>query len=106
VRALELARQHDERANQAYVLRVLGAVAEHCGQWDQAEEHFRASLQQATELGMRPLQVQCHLGLFGPLKARSHAVAAAEHQAAAAAMANAMQMHVWRNRLESTVRGA
>lgn len=105
-RALELAIRHDERANQAYARRVLGAVAEGDGQTHQAEQHLCAALRQATELGMRPLQVQCHVGLVGLLHLQGQDKTADEHMAVAASMSDAMRMYVRRSALEPAVRGA
>jgi len=64
-RALALAREHQERGNQAYALCLLGEIAarrqppEH----ERAEAHYRQALALAEELGMRPLQAHCHRGL-------------------------------------------
>jgi tetratricopeptide (TPR) repeat protein len=63
--ALELSRTHKERGTEAWALRLLGDMAaqrdpqEH----DQADEYYRQALALAEELGMRPLQAHCHLGL-------------------------------------------
>ena len=64
-RALALAREHQERSNQAYALRLLGEIAIHRDPPEvaQAEEHFQQALALAEELGMRPLLAHCHLGL-------------------------------------------
>jgi class 3 adenylate cyclase/tetratricopeptide (TPR) repeat protein len=63
--ALALAHRHQERGHEAYALRLLGEIAsrheppEH----ERAEAHYRHALALANELGMRPLQAHCHLGL-------------------------------------------
>jgi tetratricopeptide (TPR) repeat protein len=59
------ARAHQERGNEAYALRLLGDIAAHRvpPDVDQAEAHYRQALALAEELGMRPLQAHCHLGL-------------------------------------------
>jgi DNA-binding winged helix-turn-helix (wHTH) protein len=64
-RALVLAREHQERGNQAYALHLLGDIAAHREppQVGQAEAHYHRALALAEELGMRPLQAHCHLGL-------------------------------------------
>jgi tetratricopeptide (TPR) repeat protein len=64
-RALTLARGHQERGHQAYALRLLGAIAAHREPPESAsaETHYRQALALAEELGMRPLQAHCHLGL-------------------------------------------
>src|SRR5262249_6989542 len=64
-RALALAREHQERGNQAYALRFLGDIAAHCDLPEsiRAESHYHQALALAETLGMRPLQAHCHLGL-------------------------------------------
>jgi tetratricopeptide (TPR) repeat protein len=63
--ALDVARQHNERANEAYALHQLGAILAHADSPDvvQAEAHYRQALALANELGMRPLVAHCHHGL-------------------------------------------
>jgi class 3 adenylate cyclase/tetratricopeptide (TPR) repeat protein len=62
---LEFSRTHKERGQQAHALRLLGAIAAHRGPPEviQAAAHYRQALALAEELGMRPLQAHCHLGL-------------------------------------------
>src|SRR5262249_48230064 len=64
-RALDLAHRQKERGNEAWVLRLLGDIAAHSDPPDSrsAEEHYTQALARANELGMRPLQAHCHLGL-------------------------------------------
>jgi len=64
-RVLVLAREHQERGHQAYALRLLGDIAAHREppESESAEVHYRQALALAEELGMRPLQAHCHLGL-------------------------------------------
>jgi len=64
-RVLALARKHQERGNEAYALRLLGEIAVHRIplEVEQAKAHYRQALALAEELGMRPLQAHCHLGL-------------------------------------------
>ena len=64
-RALALAREHQERGHQAYALRLLGEIAarREPPESAQAEAHYQQALALANELGMRPLQAHCHLGL-------------------------------------------
>jgi tetratricopeptide (TPR) repeat protein len=63
--ALDLARQHKERANEAHALHQLGVVHAHATPPDaeQAEAYYQQALALAEELGMRPLQAHCHRGL-------------------------------------------
>jgi tetratricopeptide (TPR) repeat protein len=59
------ARERQERGYQAYALRLLGDIAAHrtLPDADTASAHYHQALTLADELGMRPLQVHCHLGL-------------------------------------------
>jgi class 3 adenylate cyclase/tetratricopeptide (TPR) repeat protein len=70
-RALALARQHKERGNEAYALRLLGEIHAHPAPpaIEPAENYYCQALALAEALGMRPLQAHCHLGL-GTLYAR------------------------------------
>jgi tetratricopeptide (TPR) repeat protein len=63
--ALDLARQRKERGNEAPALHQLGVVYAHAEPLDaaQAEAYYQQALALAEELGMRPLQAHCHLGL-------------------------------------------
>jgi tetratricopeptide (TPR) repeat protein len=64
-RALEFSRAHQERGHEAYALRLLGEIAAHRDppEVEQVEAHNLQALALAEELGMRPLQAHCHLGL-------------------------------------------
>ena len=63
--ALDLARQHKERADEALALYQLGIVHAHAGPPDvaPAEAYYQQALALAEALGMRPLQAHCHHGL-------------------------------------------
>jgi tetratricopeptide (TPR) repeat protein len=63
--ALDLARQHKERANEAHALYQLGALHahDHPPAAVLAEASYQQALSLATTLGMRPLVAHCHLGL-------------------------------------------
>jgi tetratricopeptide (TPR) repeat protein len=63
--ALALAREHQERGHQAYALRLLGDIAarREPPESEQAAAHYQQALALAEDLGMRPLQAHCHLGL-------------------------------------------
>jgi tetratricopeptide (TPR) repeat protein len=64
-RTLALAREHQERGNEAYALRLLGEIAarREPPEGKQAAAHYRQAFTLADELGMRPLQAHCHRGL-------------------------------------------
>jgi class 3 adenylate cyclase/tetratricopeptide (TPR) repeat protein len=63
--ALALAREHQEHGHQAYALRLFGDIAARGEPPEvaQAEAYYQQALILAEELGMRPLQAHCHLGL-------------------------------------------
>lgn len=63
--AVDLARTHKERGNEAYALRLLAEVASRREKLDSdvADGLFREALELAESLGMRPLVASCHDGL-------------------------------------------
>jgi tetratricopeptide (TPR) repeat protein len=64
-RLRELSHPHTGRGYQAHALRLLGEVARghEPPDLDQAEAYYCQALDLAEEIGMRPLQAHCHLGL-------------------------------------------
>jgi tetratricopeptide (TPR) repeat protein len=96
-RALALAREHQERGCQAYTLHLLGeiAVRRKPPESIQARDYYRQALALAEELGMRPLQAHCHLGL-GKLSAKIGRRAEARAALSAAVeLYRAMEMTFW-----------
>jgi tetratricopeptide (TPR) repeat protein len=71
-RALKLAQDRQERGNHAWALRLLGTLVAHgdIAHMAPASDYYEQALALAEELGMRPLQAHCHLGL-GTLYART-----------------------------------
>jgi tetratricopeptide (TPR) repeat protein len=63
--ALDLARQHKDRGDEALALHQLGVVQAHAAPLDaeEAEAHYQQALVLAEALGMCPLVAHCHLGL-------------------------------------------
>jgi class 3 adenylate cyclase/tetratricopeptide (TPR) repeat protein len=88
-RALAHARAHQERGNEAYVLRLLGAIAARRDPLEVAEaaSHYRQALTLADELGMHPLVAHCHRG-FGMLYTRT-----GQREQARTALAAAIEMY-------------
>jgi tetratricopeptide (TPR) repeat protein len=103
--ALDHARQLKERGNEAIALHQLGVVQAHADPLDatQAEAYYQQALALAEELGMRPLQAHCHLGL-GMLYATT-----GQHGQARAALSAAielyrgMEMQFWLPQAEATL---
>jgi class 3 adenylate cyclase/tetratricopeptide (TPR) repeat protein len=87
--ALDLARQLKERGHEALALHQLGTVQAHATPPDAAptEASYRQALDLAEELGMRPLQAHCHLGL-GTLYATT-----GQRQQARAALTTAIDLY-------------
>jgi tetratricopeptide (TPR) repeat protein len=103
--ALDLARQQKERGYEALALHQIGVVQAHADPPDvaQSEAHYHQSLALADELGMRPLQAHCHLGL-GTLYATT-----GQHEQARAELSTAielyrgMEMRFWLPQAEATL---
>jgi DNA-binding NtrC family response regulator/tetratricopeptide (TPR) repeat protein len=64
-RTLTLSRRYQQRGNEASALRLLGETAarRQPPEVGLVESYYRQALNLAEELGMRPLQAHCHLGL-------------------------------------------
>jgi tetratricopeptide (TPR) repeat protein len=103
--ALDLSRERKEQGNEAWSLRLLGELAAHGESPDaeQAAAHYRQALALAEELGMRPLQAHCHLGL-GTLYARTGQRQPARAELSAAVeLYRAMEMHFWLPQAEAAL---
>jgi tetratricopeptide (TPR) repeat protein len=104
-RALALACQHQEQGHQAYALCLLGDIAARREPPENvpAEAHYRQALALANELGMRPLQAHCHLGL-GTLYAKiGQREPARAELSAATDLYRAMEMTFWLPQAEATL---
>jgi tetratricopeptide (TPR) repeat protein len=104
-RALALAREHQERGNGAYALRLLGDITAHRTppDIDAAAAHYRQALTLTDELGMRPLLAHCHRGLgtlYATVGQREQARTALS---AAIALYRAMDMTFWLPQAEATL---
>ncbi len=104
-RALALARERQERGYQAYALRLLGDIAAHQDptENEQVEDQYRQALALAEDLGMRPLQAHCHLGLgslYAKIDQREHA---GVELSIAIELYRAMDMTFWLPQAEATL---
>jgi len=103
--AVHLARNYKERGNEAYALRLLGDIVAHRQppEVEEAETHYRQALALAEELGMRPLQAHCHLGL-GTLYAKTgHWEQARAALTTAIDLYRTMDMTFWLPQAEATL---
>jgi tetratricopeptide (TPR) repeat protein len=105
LQALDLARQHKERGNEALALYQLGAVQAHADRPDvvQAEAYYQQALALAEELGMRPLQAHCHHGLGRLYHQTGRAEPARTALSAAIGLYRAMDMTLWLPQAEAAL---
>jgi class 3 adenylate cyclase/tetratricopeptide (TPR) repeat protein len=101
LRALESARFHGERGNEAWALRLLGDVTARRDLPDLADVHYRDALALAEELRMRPLIAHCHFGLSKLYRRTDKRERAREHLATATAMYRDMGMTYWLEKAEA-----
>jgi tetratricopeptide (TPR) repeat protein len=103
--ALDLARQHKERGNEALALHQLGVVQAHATPPDvaQAEAYYRQALALAEELGMRPLQAHCHQGRGTLYAATGQREQARAELSAAIELYRAMDMTFWLPQTEAAL---
>ena len=104
-RALVLVRERQERGFEAWALRILGEIAMQCNppEVGQAEASYRQALVLAEELGMRPVQAHCHLGL-GKLHAKLDQPEQARPELSTAiAFYRAMEMTFWLPQVEAAM---
>ena len=94
-RALELARKHEERANEAYSLRMLGEVDLYRGNLSDANSWLTQGVKLAEELGMRPLEANCHKGLANAFDLSHQKSSAEYHRSISRSLADAMEMRFW-----------
>jgi tetratricopeptide (TPR) repeat protein len=101
-RALDLARQHKERGNEAYTLRLLGEIAAREDPLDigKAEDHYRRALALAEALGMRPLIAHCYVSLGELYQRNGDLRLAKEHLNKGIAMMRDMGMGLWLQKAE------
>ena len=104
-RVLALARERQERGHQAYALRLLGeiAVRREPSEVEQAEAHYQQALTLAEELGMRPLQAHCHLGLGTLYATTGQRDQARTALSTAIALYRAMDMTFWLPQAEAAL---
>jgi tetratricopeptide (TPR) repeat protein len=95
--ALDFAAQHGERGHEAWALRLCGEIGARTDlvEGGTAEEQYRRALALAEELGMRPLQAHCHLGLGKLYRRASRLYEARAELATAVAMLREMGMSFW-----------
>jgi tetratricopeptide (TPR) repeat protein len=103
--ALDIARQQKERGDEALALHQLGVLHAHADPQDveQAEAHYQQALALAEELGMRPLQAHCHLGLGTLYTKMDRREQARAELSAAIELYRAMEMTFWLPKAEAAL---
>jgi tetratricopeptide (TPR) repeat protein len=103
--ALDLARQQQARGDEALALHQLGVVHAHADPLDvaQTEAYYQQALALAEELGMRPLQAHCHLGLGMLYATMGRRAGARAELDAAITLYRAMEMTFWLPQAEAAL---
>ena len=103
--ALTFAREHQERGNQAYSLRLLGEIAarREPPEIELAVAHYHQARTLAEELGMRPLQAHCHRGLGTLYATIGQQEQARAELCAAIGLYRAMDMTFWLPQTEAAL---
>jgi tetratricopeptide (TPR) repeat protein len=103
--ALALAQQQKDRGEEALALHQLGVVHAHATSPDvmQATAYYQQALVLAEELGMRPLQAHCHLGLGTLYTTTGQQEQARTELATAIEMYRAMEMTFWLPQAEAAL---
>jgi class 3 adenylate cyclase/tetratricopeptide (TPR) repeat protein len=101
-RAVGLARQHKERAHEAYTFLLFGEIAscEDPPNVGEAEDHYRQALVVAEGLGMRPLVAHCHVALGKLCRRTGKQHQAKDHLTTATTMMRDMEMGLWLEKAE------
>ena len=103
--ALKLAQERQERGNQAWALHLLGTLAlwGDLSQAAQAHTYYEQARSLADELGMRPLQAHCHMGLGRLCVQLGQAEQARAALSTAIDLYHAMQMTFWLPQTEAAL---
>jgi tetratricopeptide (TPR) repeat protein len=103
-KARDLAVKRCEPGNQAWSLRLLGELELRAEDLETARDHYEQGLRLAAELGMRPLEALCRLGI-GMADRRAARVAAAQDNLATAVLTfSALGMPRWLGEAEAELR--
>jgi Flp pilus assembly protein TadD len=105
LRGLDMARDQNARGEQAHVLRLLGDHHRRHGadDVDRAESSYRQALSTAQELGMRPLQAHCYLGLGMLYSQRGEREFARQELSKAQVLYRDMEMTFWMLSVEAAL---
>src|SRR5262249_16836225 len=102
--AVALAQKHQERGHEAWALHLLSAVlarGDDPSDPEKAEDHQRAAVALAAELGMRPLVAHGHFALGQLFLKGGRRESAREHLAMAKTLYGEMDMRGWHARADA-----
>jgi tetratricopeptide (TPR) repeat protein len=102
---LEVSHETSDKGSRAWLLRILGDLAARSSpsKAEQAEANYAESLGLAHELGTRPLQAHCHLGL-GRVHAQATELEKARSELLSAAqLYRVLSMPFWASRAETAL---
>ena len=104
-RALARARDCRQQAYEAYALRLYGEIAAQRTplEVEPAAAAYQQAITLAEELGMRPLQAHCHLGLGSLYAKTGHPEPARAELSAAITLYRAMEMTFWLPQAEAVL---
>jgi tetratricopeptide (TPR) repeat protein len=96
-RALDLSTKHAERGHEAWALKLLGDISLQCkpAKAEEAEDYYRRAYALSHELGMRPLQAHCHVGLSHIYAVDENIEQARGELAAAIDLYRSLEMTFW-----------
>jgi tetratricopeptide (TPR) repeat protein len=103
--ALDLARQYQQRGNQAWALWLLGesTARQASPEVEPAAGHYHQALALAEALGMRPLQAHCHRGLGTLYASQGQQEQARTALSTAIALYRSMDMRFWLPQAETVL---
>ena len=104
--ALELSCKHKTRGYGAWALHYLGEVQSARSSEEPARAAYEACLTLTDELGMRPLQALCHLGIGQLFTHTGERELAQRHLRVALAMTQSMEMDLWQERAQLALQEA
>jgi class 3 adenylate cyclase/tetratricopeptide (TPR) repeat protein len=102
---LKVSHETNDKGSRAWLLRILGDLTSWHSSFkaEEAEANYAESLGLAEELGMRPLQAHCHLGL-GHVHAQAKELEKARFELLAAVeLYRAMSMPFWLSKAEAAL---
>ncbi|HEX9408365.1 MAG TPA: adenylate/guanylate cyclase domain-containing protein [Methylomirabilota bacterium] len=102
-RGVEICKAVKSRGVRGWALRLMGevAAAQTPPLVDEAEAAYREALKMAQEMGMRPLEARCHLGLGGLYRRTGEGGLAVDHLTTARSMFREMSMRYWLEKAEA-----